>query len=200
MRKIFKYPQRLNTRLTVVFFLFFLHIPCTYAQRLAVKTNLLYDATATINISAETYLAPKWSLDITGNYNAWDFKDYRKQKQWMVQPEGRFWFCETFNGHFLAAHLMTGEFNMANPFFPFSLYKPLREYRYEGVFYGAGVGYGYHFILSPRWSIEAEVGVGYMGTKYEQYACIKCGELVSEGYSNRFAITKLSLALVFIIF
>ena len=92
------------------------------------------------------------------------------------------------------------EFNMANPFFPFSLYKPLREYRYEGVFYGAGVGYGYHFILSPRWSIEAEIGVGYMGTKYEQYACIKCGELVSEGYSNRFAITKLSLALVFIIF
>ena len=61
-------------------------------QHMALKTNLLSDLTTTINLGLETSLAPKWSLDISGNYNAWEFKDYRKQKQWMVQPEARFWF------------------------------------------------------------------------------------------------------------
>lgn len=184
-----------------VFIFSLLALPCiTYAQRLAVKTNILSDLTTTVNLGAEVSLAPKWSLDVSGNYNAWDFADYRKQKQWMVQPEARFWFCETFNGHFLAAHVLGGEFNMANPFFPFSLYKPLQDYRYQGWMYGAGIGYGYHWILSPRWSIEAEIGIGYVGTTYEQYECIRCGTLLSEGVSNKFSITKLAVSVIFMIF
>lgn len=167
---------------------------------MAVKTNLLSDLTTTINLGVEASLAPRWSLDISGNYNAWDFNDYRKQKQWMVQPEARFWFCESFNGHFLALHAIGGEFNMADPFFPFSLNKELKDYRYEGWMYGAGIGYGYHWILSPRWSIEAEIGVGYVGTTHEQYECIRCGALLAEGCSNRFSITKLAVSLVFMIF
>lgn len=170
------------------------------AQTLAVKTNVLSDLTTTINLGAEVSLAPKWSLDISGNYNAWDFKEYRKQKHWLVQPEARFWFCETFNGHFLAAHVLGGEFNMADPLFPFSLYKPLRDYRFQGWMYGAGIGYGYHWILSPRWSIEAEIGVGYVGTTYEQYECVRCGTLLEEGCSGRFSITKLAVSVVFMIF
>lgn len=169
-------------------------------QHMALKTNLLSDLTTTVNLGLEVSLAPKWSLDISGNYNAWDFRDYRKQKQWMVQPEARFWFCESFNGHFLALHGIGGEFNMANPFFPFSLNRELKDHRYEGWMYGAGIGYGYHWILSPRWSIEAEIGVGYVGTTYEQYECIRCGALLYEGCSNKFTITKLAVSLIFMIF
>lgn len=170
------------------------------AQHMVIKTNALYDLTTTINLGLEVKLSPQWSLDVTGNYNPWEFKDYRKQKQWMVQPEARYWFCETFNGHFLGLHLMTGVFNMANPFFPFSLYECLRDNRYEGNFYGAGIGYGYSFILSRRVSIEGEIGIGYMGTKYDQYECVKCGTIRSSGFSNQFALTKLSIALVIALF
>lgn len=42
-----------------------------YGQKFALKSNLLYDATATINLGMEVGLAPKWSLDISGNYNGW---------------------------------------------------------------------------------------------------------------------------------
>ena len=193
----------LNNRilLPAVFLCALLVLPQTLkAQRLAVKTNILSDLTTTVNLGAEVALAPRWSLDVSGNYNAWDFDEYRKQKQWMVQPEARFWFCETFNGHFLAAHLIGGEFNMADPFFPFSLNKALKDYRFEGWMYGAGIGYGYHWILSPRWSIEAEIGVGYVGTKHEQYECIRCGTLLDEGFSNRFSVTKLAVSVIFMIF
>ncbi|HIZ85974.1 MAG TPA: DUF3575 domain-containing protein [Candidatus Coprenecus stercoravium] len=185
----------------VIIFCVLLSAPLTVkAQHMALKTNVLSDLTATVNLGLEASLAPRWSLDISGNYNAWDFKDYRKQKQWMVQPEARFWFCETFNGHFLALHAIGGEFNMADPFFPFNIYKQLRDHRYEGWMYGAGIGYGYHWILSPRWSIEAEIGAGWVGTSYEQYECVRCGAMTGEGVSNRFAITKLAVSLIFMIF
>lgn len=40
-----------------------------------VKTNLLYDATATINLGVETKLNQQWTLDLSVNYNPWTFKD-----------------------------------------------------------------------------------------------------------------------------
>ena len=47
----------------------------SYAQKVAVKTNLLYDATTTMNLGLEIGLGKKWSLDLSGNYNPWKF-DY----------------------------------------------------------------------------------------------------------------------------
>ena len=75
------------------------------AQSVAIKTNLLYDATTSINFGIETRVAPRWSLDISGNYNPWNMPNNAKLKHWMVQPEARYWFCEVLNGHFFAIHL-----------------------------------------------------------------------------------------------
>ena len=58
-----------------------------YGQKFAVKSNLLYDATATINLGVEVGLAKKWSLDLSGNYNGWKFGDEARMKHWLVQPE-----------------------------------------------------------------------------------------------------------------
>lgn len=82
--------SRIFTKFVVIFAASALSLQSLHAQKLAVKTNLLSDATATINLGVEAALAPKWTFDLSGNYNAWDFPDYRKQKQWMVQPEARF--------------------------------------------------------------------------------------------------------------
>lgn len=191
--------QRIFVRLICVLTLSILPVNMVRAQNLAVKTNLLSDATATLNLGVEAAVAPQWTIDVSGSYNPWDFPNYRKQKLWMIQPEARFYLCEAFNGHFFAAHLLGGEFNMANPFFPFNFYEQLKNNRYEGWMYGAGVGYGYQWILSPRWSIEAEIGAGYVGTKYEEYECVRCGELIEEGISNRFTLTKLLVSIIFMI-
>ena len=40
-------------------------------QSVALKTNVLSDAFMNINLGVETGLAPKWTLDITGDFNAW---------------------------------------------------------------------------------------------------------------------------------
>lgn len=74
------------------------------AQKIAVKTNLLYDATTTLNLGTEFRVAPRWTIDLSGNYNPFSFKNDKKMKHWLVQPEARYWLCEAFNGHFFALH------------------------------------------------------------------------------------------------
>ena len=43
------------------------------AQNVALKTNLAYDAVAAANLGLEFGLAPRWTMDISGNYMPWNF-------------------------------------------------------------------------------------------------------------------------------
>ena len=65
-------------------------------QNVAIKSNLLYDATATVNLGIEFCLAPRWTFDVSGNYNGWTISENRKWKHWFLQPEARYWFCDRF--------------------------------------------------------------------------------------------------------
>ena len=85
-----------------------------HAQRVGIKTNLLYDATTTINLGVEVGLSQKLTLDLSGNLNLWTWKDNMKWKHWMAQPELRFWTCERFAGHFFGVHALAGQFNVGN--------------------------------------------------------------------------------------
>ena len=87
------------------------HDECLWAE-VCGKSNLLYDATATINLGVEMELSKKWTLDLSGNYNGWKFGDDMRWKHWMVQPEARYWLCEKFNGHFLGVHAHYADYNV----------------------------------------------------------------------------------------
>ena len=87
---------------------------CTevHCQKVAIKSNLLYDVTATVNAGIEVGLAPKWTFDLSANYNGWTFSHERKWKHWLLQPEGRYWFCDRFAGHFVGVHALGGQYNI----------------------------------------------------------------------------------------
>ena len=123
------------------------------AQDWAVKTNLLYDATLTVNAGVEHRFAPRWSVDVSGNFNAWTVNEH-KWKHWMVQPEARYWFCEAIQGHFVGAHLLGGQYNVGNIDLPFKMlgtnFRNLRDHRYQGWYGGLGVAYGYFAQSVPR--------------------------------------------------
>ena len=69
------------------------------------------DATTTMNLGLEVALARKWTLDIPVNYNPWKFDDTR-MKHWGIQPELRYWFCESFNRTFIGLHAHYVDFNV----------------------------------------------------------------------------------------
>ena len=172
------------------------------AQDFAVKTNLLYDATATVNVGAEVGLAPRWTFDLSGNYNAWSIGE-RKLNHWMVQPEFRYWFCERFQDHFIAVHALGGQYNVG--FIPNDLnvfgkdLSVLSDHRFQGFFAGAGIAYGYAWALTEHLNLEFELGVGYVYTRYDEFECFGCGKKIAEDVPvNYVGPTKAAIGLVYV--
>lgn len=173
------------------------------AQKVAVKTNLLYDATATINAGIEFGLAPKWTLDVSGNFNGWTMSHDRKWKHWMAQPEARYWFCDRFAGHFLGFHALGGQYNVGhlknNIKFLGTDFSKLSDSRYQGWFIGAGVAYGYAWVLNKHWNLEGEIGVGYVYTEFDRFNCKGCGKKVEEDKNHHyFGPTKAAINLIYV--
>ncbi|MDH6305656.1 hypothetical protein M2459_002588 [Parabacteroides sp. PF5-5] len=168
--------------------------PFIKSQDVALKSNLLYDATTTLNLGLEIGLAPKWTLELPVNYNPWEFSKNRKLKHWAIQPEARYWFCQRFMGHFMGLHAHVAGYNVGG----LKMFG-LNEHRYEGYLYGAGISYGYQWILNKRWSIEATVGVGYAYLDHAKYPCEKCAEKIGDFTKNYFGPTKAGISLIYII-
>ena len=64
------------------------------AQTLALRTNLLYDATLSPNLGVEVRLDSTWSAGINVGFNAWDI-DKSKNKKWrhiLIAPNIRHYF------------------------------------------------------------------------------------------------------------
>lgn len=126
----------------------------------------------------------------------------RQWKHYLVQPEARYWFCDRFSGHFLGFHLHGGQYNagyLKNSInFLGSDLSKLSDQRYQGWFTGAGVAYGYAFILGRHWNLELEAGFGYAYTRYDVYRCGGCGKKIADDRSHHyFGPTKAAINLVY---
>lgn len=171
-------------------------------QNVAIKTNMLADAFLSPNIGIEIGIAPRWTLDATGQFNAWTMSHDRRWKHWAVQPEARYWFCDRFSGHFIGMHVHGGQYNVGGIDIPLNMlgsdFRKLKDGRYQGWFAGGGVSYGYAWILGRHWNLEAELGVGYSYTRYDKFPCATCGtRLETDASHNYVGPTKVSINLVY---
>ncbi len=173
------------------------------AQKVAVKTNLVSDALLSPNVGVEAGLAERWTLDVSGQLNAWTLSSGRRWKHWAVQPEARYWFCDRFAGHFIGIHAHGGQYNIGgfNGRFHFlgTDARKLKETRYQGWFVGGGIAYGYAWILGRHWNLEGEIGVGYSYTRYDRFRCNNCGKKVETDKPHHyFGPTKAAINLVYV--
>lgn len=74
----------------------------------------------------------------------------------------------------------------------------LEDQRVQGNEWAVGLGYGYHWILSRHWSLEAELGLGYSFADFDAYECRKCGDKLEERTTHRFVPTKLSVSFIYV--
>lgn len=168
------------------------------AQHVGIKTNLLYDATSTPNLGLEVGIGRKHTLQLLYGINPWEFSENKKMKHWVLMPEYRYWFCQKFNGHFLGVHLMGGQFNAGGIDLPGGLFSELKTNRYQGWYAGAGITYGYQWMLSRHWNLEGSIGVGYDYIDYKKYPCLTCGAIKDRGHKNHVGPTKLALSLIYV--
>lgn len=172
------------------------------AQDFALKSNLVADGLMNINFGAEVGIAPRWTIDVSGEFNGWTLSHGRRWKHWAVQPEGRYWFCDRFAGHFVGIHAHGGQYNIGGFDGKYNLFgtdaRKLKNSRYEGWFVGAGVAYGYAWILGRHWNLEGEIGVGYSYTHFDRYRCAGCGKKLENNKSHNYVgPTKAAVNLVY---
>lgn len=194
--------MNITKRLSLLCFVLGLTIAAN-GQNIAVKTNLFYDAGLNVNAGVEVGLAPRWSVDLSGDYNRWTIREH-KWKHWLVQPELRYWFCDRFVKHFVGVHALGGQFNIGNlpvpegmKFFGLDISR-LSQYRYQGWGVGAGIAYGYALPLGYHWNLEFEVGAGYVFLDYDRYACTDCGRKVDSDDHHYVGPTKAAINLVYV--
>ena len=164
---------------------------------IGIKTNFPYWGTATFNAGIEVRLARKWSLEAEVGLNPFDGKNddciYGKSlKHLRVHPELRYWFCETFHKHFIGLHVPYLLYNVSD----IKILGTENE-RHQGWGAGAGISYGYSWLLSKHWNLEATVGVGYLYLESEKYPCTNCGSKIETAKKHYFGPTQAAINLIY---
>lgn len=179
----------------VLLFVVISNVGTLYAQRVAMKTDLLMWLTTTPNAAVEFAMGRHLSLEVGGAYNAWKLPKEMKLNNYIARPELRYWFRRSFEGHFIGLHPFYGHFNVG--LIPFI--SSLKNHIFRGDFYGGGISYGYHRAWGKHWGIEATLGAGYTRIEYDKYLCVECAEQVGSYRRNYFGPTRVSVSLIYMI-
>lgn len=155
------------------------------SRAIGIHTNVLYWGAMTPNIGVEIPLARRLSFDVTGMYAPWEFKDNKKYKMWAIQPEFKFWCCQTMTRHYIGLNVQYAQYNIGG-----------EMYRREGFLCGAGISYGYVWVVNPRWNIDFSIGAGYAHIDYDKYAQ-KCNQKLDEKTHNYWGPTKAGITFVY---
>ena len=201
--------MKMKRYLIIAVFAFLASFGSASAQKVAVKTNALYWATATPNLGFEFALGDRWTFELEGGYNPWtlDAEQNMKLKHWLVSPEFRYWFCNSFQGHFIGINGNYTQFNVSalpipNVFYTTNSQGPLVDFsrteRYQGWATGAGLTYGYQWILGKRWNLEATIGLGYWYTVYDEYENRKCGLFRQTRELHLFGPTRCGISFIYL--
>ena len=91
-----------------------------FSQNIGVKSNLLYWATTTPNIAAETRLSNRLSMDLSLGWNTFTYSGNKKLKHIAIQPEIRYWLGCPYIGHFLGANILYSHYNAGGVHLPLS--------------------------------------------------------------------------------
>lgn len=161
----------------------------------AIKTNILFNAALTPNLSIEIPFLVKYSVEVSATYNAWNQKDNIKWKNMIFITELRYWTLMSMKGHYIGVNANYGFYNIGGLKMPY--YADASYYRYEGWMAGAGVSYGYLWNLTKNLSFEANIGVGVNYTSYDKYLHPVCGAFWGSFKNFLVMPSKLGLSIVY---
>ena len=120
----------------------------TFAQKIGLRSSVAPWAVLAPNLGVDLTLNSNFSFNIQATYRP-NWRTDECKEFLIVQPELRYWIGRPHARHFVGV----SAFYLDNDL----LYK---ENFYKGSGIAAGLTYGYSYVLSKHWNIEASVGVG----------------------------------------
>ena len=168
--------------------------------RVALRTNLLYDATLSPNLGVDVRVDSLRTVGLLVGLNAWDI-DKEKNKKWrhaLFSLRARKYRDSLFHKGYYEADLIYSHYNVGNTKIPFGLYSAVKDRRLQGDLVALGGKYGYSWILARNWRIEAEAGVAIGYAWFKEYDCDHCGTFLGNG-DRIFLLPQLGVNVVYII-
>ena len=172
----------------------------TKQPRMALRTNLLYDATLSPTLGVDVRVDSTWTVGLLAGVNAWDI-DKAKNKKWrhmLFSLRARKYRDSLFHKGYFEGDLIYSHFNVGNTKIPFGIYKGVQDRRLQGDLVALGGKYGYSWILARSWRIEAEAGVAVGYAWFKEYDCDHCGTYYGKG-DRIFLLPQLGINVVYII-
>lgn len=131
-----------------------------------IKTNVLSDVLFFApNLEIEARIGQRASVALSASLHAGGGGENQRLAYWTVKPEIRFWYGQA-GRHFMGVHVFYGRYDIHGHSLPLLLMES--DYQYRGDVVGAGISYGYRWLLTPSWGLEFDVGIGaaYMNHRY----------------------------------
>ncbi len=132
----------------------------------ALKTNLLYDLTTTLNFSAEFPIGDRFSIMVEDTFPWWTWGPNGNKycyRIWEIGVEPRWWFGnrtdERLLGHFLGIYGKSGKYDFQND----------KSICYQGEYWSSGLSYGYAMMLGRKLHLEFSLSVGFLQADYRHY-------------------------------
>lgn len=139
----------------------------------SLRANLLRWATLTPDLGIEWRINRHVGVLVNGSYTSWSWDDKnRRYALWEVSPEVRCYIGKEKRGY-IGAMFKTGEFN----------YK-LSTVGKQGDLRGGGITGGYRLKLNKAFSMDFNLGLGYLNADYEKYKVID-GVRVRQGKESK---------------
>lgn len=178
--------------------------------RVAVKTNMLYDALMWTNYGVEVpFKIKEQQLSVTFDhqFSWWRWGKNNNEysnRYFQIGGEARWWFApqtepktkkkitrDCLAGHFIGAYFVSGKYD----------FQWQRKICYQGEFWSTGVTYGYAMPISRLFNIEFSVSAGFAPITYRHYFpaddySILFIDRSKMGTKNYIGITKAAISLV----
>ena len=157
------------------------------AQFYSLSTNIPASVSSNINLEFSMTLNRKWSAHLPVYYNPFVFSDNKKLQNFILMPGVRYWVLESYINGFFGINAIGSKYHFT-----------WQDRRYEGQAYGAGISTGYAWMLSRRWNLEVEAGIGLIWADYRLYPCEKCGQKIRDEHRWYVVPNKLALSMVYL--
>ncbi len=148
--------------------------PTQKVSRLALKTNMLYNAALVPNIGAEIHIGRRWSVGGSWMYAWW--KNNKRHNYWRIygiELNVRKYFGnqaaeKTFTGHHLGLNGQALTYDFETGGRGYMAGSPGGTI-FDKANYTIGLEYGYALPIGRKLNLDFSLGVGYMGGEYHEY-------------------------------
>lgn len=121
----------------------------TYAQRVAISTNLIEIASLSPSIGFELITSHHSSVSLNTSFAPWKVSSKIYNKHISLDFSYKYWFNQSLYAHYLSVNTLASSYDFK-----------IGKRDYKGQVIGLGLGYGYSFVLNKHFNIIPNIGLG----------------------------------------